>query len=95
MTADRYLNRVEAAAFLMERFKHGSAKTLARLATQGGGPKFRKSSGRLVLYSESDLIAWGESKLGKLQTSTAQNTIKKTKPTGFMANRKVGAGASA
>jgi hypothetical protein len=94
MGAERYLTRPEAAAFLMERFRHGSAKTLARLATTGGGPKFRKSGGRLVLYAESDLIAWGESKLGKLQSSTAQNATK-TKPSGFMLKREAPAEASA
>jgi len=87
--AERYLTRRQAAAFLLDRYCHGSPNTLARLATQGTGPVFRKV-GRLVVYAESDLIAWAESKLGKRQKSTSDNATK-AKPGGFMLTRKAAA----
>lgn len=48
-----YLNREQAAAFL-----HVQPKTLANWACQGKGPKFRKPSGKLILYAIEDLQAW-------------------------------------
>lgn len=48
-----YLSREQAAAFL-----HVQPKTLANWASQGKGPKFRKLSGKLVLYAVEDLQAW-------------------------------------
>lgn len=48
-----YLSREQAAAFLRVQ-----PKTLANWASQGKGPKFRKPSGKLVLYAIEDLQAW-------------------------------------
>jgi hypothetical protein len=57
MSNKQYLRRKEAAEYLREKYGHGSAKTLAKLATLGGGPIFRKFS-NIVLYAPDDLDAW-------------------------------------
>jgi hypothetical protein len=52
-----YLSRVEAADYLKRRYGSGSYKTLAKLATVGGCPTYRKFGNR-VLYQPCDLDAW-------------------------------------
>ena len=52
-----FLRRTEAAEYLKEKYGHGSPRTLAKLATLGGGPIFRKF-GRVVLYTRDDLDRW-------------------------------------
>ena len=66
-----FLRRKEAAAHLRERFGFGSTATLAKLASIGGGPRFRKLGSRVVLYDPADLSEWALSKLGRPQTSTS------------------------
>ncbi len=68
----KYLDRKAAAAFLKDRIGSGSPLTLARLAVQGGGPPFHRCLNRAI-YAIPDLIAWGESKIGPKQTSTADS----------------------
>gem|GEM_PF-643899 len=53
----QFLRRTEAAAYLKERYGHGSPRTLAKLATLGGGPVFRRR-GRIPLYTVEDLDQW-------------------------------------
>jgi len=68
----RLLRRDHAAAYI--RDVHGvpcSKNTLAKLATLGGGPQFRKF-GPTPLYSPSDLDAWVKSRLSKRVASTAE-----------------------
>jgi hypothetical protein len=68
---ERLLRRKEAARYLTEvRGIPVAAQTLAKYATNGGGPTFRKF-GRHALYRPADLDAWSESKLGPLQRSTS------------------------
>ncbi len=68
---DRLLRRKEAARYLTEqRGLPISAQTLAKYATVGGGPAFRKF-GRFPLYQVEDLDAWAHSRLGPPQRSTS------------------------
>lgn len=65
----RYLSRREAAVYLTEHGFPCSAKTLAKYACQGGGPRYAKY-GLRVLYRPDDLLSWA---LGRcsVQTSTS------------------------
>ena len=53
----RYLRRKQAGAYLLENYGFGSAKTLAKLATLGGGPEIFYA-GRLPLYVQEKLDDW-------------------------------------
>jgi hypothetical protein len=67
------LTRVEASAYLRQH--HGlrcKPATLAKLATRGGGPKYRKQGARVVIYDSTDLDIWAESKLTTSVTSTSE-----------------------
>jgi hypothetical protein len=44
---------------------------LAKLATVGGGPAFRKA-GRYPIYSQQDLDNWASSRIGPLLRSTSE-----------------------
>jgi hypothetical protein len=59
----RYLNRTEAAQWLTERGLRCSPRTLAKYATVGGGPIYRRYGNRTV-YTEDDLGVWAESRMG-------------------------------
>ena len=67
----RYLRRDEAAQYLQERAGAYTAATLAKLATVGGGPKFRHL-GRFPVYTPEALDEWLESKIGPVVSSTAE-----------------------
>jgi hypothetical protein len=59
----RLLSRREASRYIEER--HGqpcALKTLAKKASVGGGPPFRKA-GRHPLYDPADLDAWAQARL--------------------------------
>lgn len=57
--------RASAVDYLRENWGiNRSTATLAKLASVGGGPKFRKA-GRTPLYSEPDLDAWAASLLSE------------------------------
>jgi hypothetical protein len=57
MMDNKLLRRWEAARYLEARGIPISASTLAKKATNGGGPVFRKFD-RFPLYSAADLDAW-------------------------------------
>jgi hypothetical protein len=63
--------RKPAAEFLTAHGYRISENTLAKLASIGGGPLFRKW-GRRPLYAESDLLAWARSRCSGPQSSTSQ-----------------------
>jgi hypothetical protein len=65
------LRREQAAAFLSERGFKTSPKTLASMATRGGGPRFRRF-GRFPVYTPADLLRWAEARLGPVVASTAE-----------------------
>lgn len=62
---ERLKRRDAAAAYITDTFGMPcSPKTLAKLASIGGGPVFRKA-GRIPLYSTADLNVWAEAKLSR------------------------------
>lgn len=68
----QYLRRKAAGEYLKSRYGFGSEKTLAKLATIGGGPLFHKAA-NAALYKPDDLDAWALAKIGKAQRSTSDN----------------------
>lgn len=70
MNEARFLRRDQAAKYLKETYGHGSAKTLAKLASIGGGPEYRKC-GRLAVYEPAKLDEWALSRVGPAQRSTS------------------------
>lgn len=66
-----YLRRSDAAKYLRSWYGAGTAGTLAKLATVGGGPKFTKL-GRFPVYLPSDLDAWAQSRMSKIVASTSE-----------------------
>lgn len=67
------MRRTEASRYLAT--VHGIQRapaTLAKLASVGGGPRFRRLIGsRLPLYEPDELDRWAAQKLGPLRTSTS------------------------
>jgi hypothetical protein len=71
MPSQQYLRPSGAAAFLQKHFGFGAVRSLAKMRVVGGGPVFRKA-GRLVLYSEDDLLTWAQAKLSGPRRSTSE-----------------------
>jgi hypothetical protein len=61
----KLVNSKEGAALLQEHFRFGSAKSLAKLRTIGGGPPFLKCGPRLVVYDSDDLLAWARARISE------------------------------
>lgn len=70
-TQKRFFRRREAAEFLKEGWRFGSAATLAKLAVVGGGPEFRKAN-KIVLYEQGALESWANAKVGPPIRSTSE-----------------------
>lgn len=69
------MRRAEAARYLRE--VHGipcAPATLAKYACLGGGPVFRRASGKFPIYARADLDAWAKSRLSKPVRSTSELT---------------------
>ena len=71
MSEIRYLRRGAAGEYLKTKFGFGSARSLAKLATMGGGPVYRRA-GRLIIYLPADLDEWATAKISEPQSSTSQ-----------------------
>lgn len=69
--AETLLNRPGASAHIQARGLRATPGTLAKWATVGGGPRFRKF-GRDVVYDVADLDAWIDSKLSAPMASTTR-----------------------
>jgi hypothetical protein len=67
----QYLRRAQAAEYLKSKYGFGATKTLAKLATLGGGPKFRMT-GRFPVYALEDLDNWALGRMGGLVSSTSE-----------------------
>lgn len=66
------MRRSEASRYLLH--VHGlsyTPATLAKKATLGGGPKFRKAGARTCLYDRKELDRWANEVLGPELTSTS------------------------
>jgi hypothetical protein len=70
MLQPKYLGRTAAGVYLKERYGFGAPRTLAKLATVGGGPKFHKA-GRVVLYTLEALDEWAGARIGPERESTS------------------------
>jgi hypothetical protein len=68
---ERYLDRAEAAAYLVSLGLKTSPKTLQKYASVGGGPSYRRFGYRAV-YTASDLNTWAASKLSAPMTSAGE-----------------------
>jgi hypothetical protein len=69
---ERHIRRIAAATYVETTYGIPcSPKTLAKYASIGGGPAFRKA-GRIPLYPISGLDAWAQSKFGPLVRSTSE-----------------------
>jgi hypothetical protein len=66
-----YRRRVDAAAYVTERYFPCSPKTLAKLAVTGGGPVFRKA-GRIPVYDDEDLNRWAIGRISQPMRSTSE-----------------------
>jgi hypothetical protein len=68
---DALLTRDRTAAALTEGGYPTSPKTLATMATRGGGPRFHRFGAR-VLYRWRDALDWAEKRLSPAMSSTSQ-----------------------
>ena len=71
----QFLRRKAAGVYLRSKYGFGSEKSLAKLASVGGGPEFRKA-GPFALYEPSVLDAWAISKIGRPRRSTSDSSGK-------------------
>lgn len=63
MNPPTFLRRQPAGEYLRETYGFGSHRTLAKLASVGGGPPFRKAGPRIVLYERTELDEWALSRV--------------------------------
>ncbi|ATQ67350.1 MULTISPECIES: hypothetical protein [Methylosinus] len=77
MHPTQYLRRKQAGEYLKTRYGFGSEKSLAKLATVGGGPAFHKA-GVACLYEPAALDDWARSKIGPAHRSTSEFPYPKT-----------------
>ena len=68
---DALLTRDRTAAALTERGFPTSPKSLATMATRGGGPRFHRFGPR-VLYRWGDALNWAERRLSPPMVSTSE-----------------------
>lgn len=80
MSKDVYLSRKEASTFLAALGLFIAPSTLAKLASVGGGPVFRRF-GRQVKYLPRDLVSWAEGRLSGPVKSTSQFPLDDQKET--------------
>ena len=72
----RRLRRSDASRYLNDTWGIQRApSTLAKLAVQGGGPKF-ENCGRGPLYLTTELDSWARAKISGLMESTSSSVLK-------------------
>jgi hypothetical protein len=72
------LSRVETAKALTEGGYPIKAKTLATMASRGGGPPYRKWS-KVALYRWGDALQWAQARLtGPHVTTSARDVLAQT-----------------
>ena len=71
MKPEQFLRPLQAAELLHQKFGFGAVRSLAKMRVKGGGPNYRRA-GRLILYTEADLLAWAESRLTGPHRSTSE-----------------------
>ena len=71
MESNKNYRRHEASGYLKQKWGiDRKPSTLAKLAVQGGGPRFVKA-GRFPLYPEHELDMWARRMISPLHTSTS------------------------
>jgi hypothetical protein len=76
LTPDTLLRRQALAEELKAAGYPTTPKTLATMATRGGGPPFQ-SFGRIPLYRWGAALAWAEGRLGAPRCSTSEGDRKR------------------
>jgi hypothetical protein len=71
VTTEHFLRPHKAAEFLHQKFGFGAIRSLAKMRVKGGGPNYHRV-GRLILYTEGDLLAWAESRPTGPHRSTSE-----------------------
>ncbi len=71
LNSDALLSREAAAQALTGSGFPTSPRTLATMATRGGGPIYRKF-GQRVLYRWGDCLAWARGRLSRPVSSTSE-----------------------
>lgn len=66
-----YLRRDKAAEYLQDQYGVYTTETLAKLASIGGGPRFRKL-GRFPVYTRADLDTWAHNRMSPAVSSTSE-----------------------
>lgn len=69
----QYLTRTEAAAYVRDHGLPCAARTLAKLATIGGGPEYQRFGARAV-YTPAALDAWIASRMSRRVRTTSELT---------------------
>ncbi|HBO14279.1 MAG TPA: DNA-binding protein [Halieaceae bacterium] len=64
----KYLTRPQAADFLAERGYPCTKGTLQKIASTGGGPRYRLFGNR-ALYTPDDLLEWAEDRCSEPKLS--------------------------
>ena len=83
-----YLDTIQASAYLKERFGISRThKSLCNLRVTGGGPPYRRVSGKEILYLRQDLDDWANARLEQSFTSTEDEYVR----TGRRINRRAAA----
>ena len=71
----RRLRRAEASKYLMEHWGLSyTVGTLAKLAVEGGGPRFSYAS-RFPLYDPADLDRWAGAKISPPVSNTSERRL--------------------
>jgi hypothetical protein len=70
MLPKQFLRPREAAAYMRQRCRYGTPRSLAKWRVTGEGPPFRRS-GRLILYDPDDIDSWAEARLTPPLRSTS------------------------
>ncbi|WP_294534313.1 hypothetical protein [uncultured Rhodoblastus sp.] len=68
----QYLRRKQAGEYLKSKYGFGAPRTLAKLATVGGGPEIFYAGPRTPLYTEEKLDNWANGKIGRPVRSTSE-----------------------
>lgn len=68
---EAYLSRTELSEYLAQHGFKVSAKTLAKMATLGGGPEYQRFGNR-ALYLPSVGIKWAMARLSQPRASTSE-----------------------
>jgi hypothetical protein len=71
MLPKQFLRPREAAAYMLQRCRYGTPRSLAKWRVTGEGPPFRRS-GRLILYDPDDIDSWAEARLTRPLRSTSE-----------------------